>query len=96
MAGVIAMMNVPPAFFRDRQNPKAADRAHKSFHTMDGDHTTLLNVFEQYESISRGSSHGNKQSQDWCWENYMKDRSLMQAVAIKKQLMRIVDKDRQS
>eukprot|EP00392_Amoebophrya_sp_AT5.2_P014422 g14571.t1 len=84
VAAVIALLSGAPAQMRPRQYAKAADRAHKAFASVDGDHNTLLNIFEAYQA--------NKHDKGWAYDNYLKDRSLQSAESVQRQLLRLCEK----
>lgn len=75
---IIAMLSVPNVFYRPRDQAQEADESKASFSHHNGDHLTLLNVF-----------HAFKQSGDekeFCWNNYINQRSMKQAESVRKQL----------
>ena len=58
----------------------------------DGDHLTMLNVFHAYKQIeSQNPSSPSKLSQ-WCFDNFLSERSLRQAENVRSQLQRISQK----
>merc|ERR1719335_1523954 len=60
------------------------DNARKNFHKPGGDHLTLLNVYKQWEDTSF--------SLNWCFENYVQNRSLKRARDIREQLVDMMEK----
>ncbi|CAD7931421.1 unnamed protein product [Amoebophrya sp. A25] len=85
MAAIIALISGAPAHMRPRMYQKQADRAHKKFNSVHGDHLTMLNIFEAYEA--------NKANlKQWAYENYLKDRSLSSAGSVQRQLLRLCAK----
>ena len=48
-AAQTAMLSVPNAFLRPRDQQKAADEAKGRFAHIDGDHLTLLNVYHAFK-----------------------------------------------
>merc|ERR1712028_254011 len=70
--------------FSRGRNPKAADKAHQAFAVGSGDHLTLLNTYAQYQDAPEKT--------DWCWHNFLQERSLKQAQSIKRQLEGIMRK----
>lgn len=46
---IVALLNVPTVFVRPRDQQAQADTAKAKFQHNDGDHLTLLNVFNQYK-----------------------------------------------
>merc|ERR1712227_301417 len=84
MLSVTSMLTVPQCFVRPNEAKKAADEAKVQFAHIDGDHLTLLNVY-----------HAFKQSRDspqWCYENFINYRSMMNADNVRQQLSRIMDR----
>jgi HrpA-like RNA helicase len=61
-----------------------ADQRRAKFFQPEGDHVTLLAVYEAWKH--------NKFSKTWCVENYLHARSLGRALDIRKQLVQIMDK----
>ncbi|KAI0000128.1 pre-mRNA-splicing factor ATP-dependent RNA helicase PRP43 [Russula compacta] len=61
-----------------------ADIAKQLLTVPDGDHLTLLNVFNEYQS--------NRHDRNWAWDNYISARSLAQADNIRTQLLRIMER----
>jgi pre-mRNA-splicing factor ATP-dependent RNA helicase DHX15/PRP43 len=65
---IVAMLNVPNVFVRPRDSANAADDAKKKFAHNDGDHLTLLNVFNSFKKQNMDA--------DWCWKNFLNCRAL--------------------
>merc|ERR1719326_2657707 len=72
------MLSVPTPFLRGQRGDKRAEKAHRQFQHPTGDHLTLWQVFNAYMD--------NGRDKQWCWDNYLNERSLAQAVSIRKQL----------
>lgn len=90
MAAIIAMLSGAPPHMRPRQYAKAADRAHRQFTALCGDHGSLLNIFKAYQTtLNEG---GKKTASTWAYDNYLKDRSLQSAISVQKQLVRMLGK----
>jgi pre-mRNA-splicing factor ATP-dependent RNA helicase DHX15/PRP43 len=79
---IVAMLNVPNVFIRPRDQIEQADREKNKFAHPDGDHLTLLNVFNAYIQ--------NDKNADWCWNHYLNSRALSQANSIREQLIRLL------
>merc|ERR1740139_748907 len=79
---IAAMLSAPPCYHRPRWASKAADRAHKSFTTGPGDHTSMLATFAQYLSSDSKS--------EFCKDYFLMERSLKQAQSIHRQLSGII------
>jgi pre-mRNA-splicing factor ATP-dependent RNA helicase DHX15/PRP43 len=80
VATIVAMLSVPDPFIRPKNDGKAADEAKNNFAHIDGDHLTLLNVFHAYKL--------NNEDKDWCYNNYLNQRSLQAASNVREQLIR--------
>ena len=78
---ISAMLSVPSVFVRPRESAKAADEAKAKFAHVDGDHLTLLNAYHAYKQ--------NGEDSDWCYQNFLNQRSLKSADNVRSQLGRI-------
>ena len=83
---IVACMSVPQIFMRPREAAKAADEAKAQFAQSDSDHITLLNAFASYEAVPRA------QRKQWCWDNFINERSIQSAENVRKQLVGIMHK----
>ena len=83
---IVACMSVPQIFLRPKEQAKAADEAKAQFVHPDGDHLTLLNAFSAY------SDEPTDQRKNWCWQNFVNDRSMQSAGNVRKQLLGISQK----
>jgi pre-mRNA-splicing factor ATP-dependent RNA helicase DHX15/PRP43 len=83
---IVACMSVPQIFMRPREAAKAADEAKAQFAHQDGDHLTLLNAYATYSSIPKA------EKKQWCWDNFINDRSMQSADNVRKQLTGIMNK----
>jgi ATP-dependent RNA helicase DHX8/PRP22 len=81
---IVSMLNVQNIFYRPRDKQTLADQKRAKFYHSDGDHLTLLNVYEMWKS--------NKCSNLWCHDNFIQARALRKAQDIKKQLIAIMDR----
>ena len=68
--------------FQDKQ--AIADQRKAKFHQPEGDHMTLLAVYNAWRN--------NKFSNPWCFENFIQARSLRRAQDIRKQMLGIMDR----
>ncbi|KAM3412472.1 hypothetical protein ACQJBY_003903 [Aegilops geniculata] len=75
---ISAMLSVPSCFLRPVEAVQTADAAKRRFCHMDGDHLTLLNVYNEY-------MHNNQDPQ-WCQENFVKFEVMKSAHNIREQL----------
>ena len=61
-----------------------ADQRKAKFFQAEGDHLTLLAVYEAWKA--------SNYSKPWCYENFVQDRSLRRAQDVRKQLLTIMDR----
>mmetsp|Transcript_12038 Transcript_12038/g.36701 ORF Transcript_12038/g.36701 Transcript_12038/m.36701 type:complete len:816 (+) Transcript_12038:176-2623(+) len=81
---IVAMLSAAPnCFVRPTNKQREADAAKRRFEAEESDHLTLLNVFTEY-------LHHRNYAKDWCWENFLNDRSIESAVKAKDQLERLL------
>ncbi|GJQ14352.1 hypothetical protein GpartN1_g6143.t1 [Galdieria partita] len=83
---VVAMLSVQNVFCRPKDKQALADQKKAKFHQPEGDHLTLLSVYEAWKA--------NNYSTAWCFENFIQARSLKRAQDIRKQLVAIMDRQR--
>ena len=69
-------------FVQDKQ--AIADQRKAKFHQPEGDHMTLLAVYNAWRN--------NKFSNPWCFENFIQARSLRRSQDIRKQMLGIMDR----
>ena len=81
---IVAMLSVQNVFYRPREKQNIADQKRARFYQADGDHLTMLAVYEEWQR--------NKCSNTWCYENFIHSRALKRAQDIRKQLSQIMDK----
>ncbi|KAH8981106.1 P-loop containing nucleoside triphosphate hydrolase protein [Lactarius hatsudake] len=81
---IVAMLSVPNVWLRPNNQRKEADAAKQLLTVPDGDHLTLLNVFNEYQN--------NLHDRNWPWNNYLSARSLAQADNVRSQLLRIMER----
>jgi len=80
---ITAMLSAPNVFVRPREAQRAADDAKAKFIHPDGDHLTLLNVFNTYKQKSE-----EKGVEKWCYDNFLNVRSLKSSDNVRSQLAR--------
>lgn len=78
------MIPPPPFFFVLKDKQALADQKKAKFHQPEGDHLTLLAVYNSWKN--------NKFSNPWCYENFIQARSLRRAQDIRKQMLGIMDR----
>ncbi|XP_066927052.1 putative pre-mRNA-splicing factor ATP-dependent RNA helicase PRP1 [Clytia hemisphaerica] len=81
---IVAMLSVQQVFQRPNEAKKAADEAKMKFAHIDGDHLTLLNVYHAFKQ--------NHEETQWCYDNFLNNRSLKSADNVRQQLARIMDR----
>jgi len=75
---IVSMLSVPNIWLRPNNQRKEADQAKALLTIPDGDHLTLLNVYNAWMQNLRDSS--------WSWNNYVSQRALSQAENVRRQL----------
>eukprot|EP00871_Galdieria_phlegrea_P001848 jgi/Galph1/2664/GphlegSOOS_G1363.1 len=83
---IVAMLSVQNVFYRPKDKQAIADQKKAKFHQPEGDHVTLLAVYEAWKA--------NNYSTAWCYENFIQARSLKRAQDIRKQLVAIIERQR--
>ncbi|KAG2430993.1 hypothetical protein HYH02_013525 [Chlamydomonas schloesseri] len=81
---ILAMLSAQNIFYRPKEKQAQADQRKAKFYQPEGDHLTLLQVYEQWKA--------NKFSVPWCKENFIQDRSMKRAQDVRKQLLAIMDR----
>lgn len=81
---IVSMLSVQNVWYRPKENQAMADSKKAKFNQPEGDHLTLLAVYNAWKN--------NKFSASWCFENFVQMRSLKRAQDIRKQLLSIMDR----
>ena len=81
---IVAMLSVQNVFYRPKEKQAQADQKKAKFFQPEGDHLTLLAVYEAWKN--------NNFSNPWCYENFIQARSLRRAQDVRKQLLTIMDR----
>ncbi|KAF7363353.1 putative pre-mRNA-splicing factor ATP-dependent RNA helicase prp43 [Mycena sanguinolenta] len=81
---ITAMLSVPNVWLRPNNQRKEADAAKAMLTVPDGDHLTLLNVYNEYVN--------NRDDKNWAWTHYLSARALAQADNVRKQLERTMER----
>lgn len=81
---IVAMLSVPNVWLRPPNQRKEADAAKATFTVPDGDHLTLMNVYNHYMQ--------NQHDRQWAWNNYLAQRALAQADNVRSQLQRTMER----
>ncbi|XP_059812511.1 ATP-dependent RNA helicase DHX8 isoform X1 [Hypanus sabinus] len=84
MLTIVSMLSVQNVFYRPKDKQALADQKKAKFHQAEGDHLTLLAVYNSWKN--------NKFSNPWCYENFIQARSLRRAQDIRKQMLGIMDR----
>jgi len=86
IVSIVACLSVPQIFMRPRESAKAADAAKAQFSHPDSDHMTMLNAYAMYEATPE------KERKQWCWDNFINDRSMQNAFNVRNQLTGIMSR----
>ncbi|KAI0804502.1 P-loop containing nucleoside triphosphate hydrolase protein [Irpex lacteus] len=81
---IVAMLSVPNVWVRPNNQRKEADAAKNLMTIPDGDHLTLMNVYNNYQQ--------NKHDRNWAYMNYLSGRALQQAENVRAQLERTMER----
>lgn len=78
---IVAMLSGENVFLNNSQKREQLLMAHSKFHAKCGDHITLLNVYNEFKTKDKPKR--------WCFENFLLERNLTHAVAVRQQLSEI-------
>ncbi|KAF4077859.1 hypothetical protein AMELA_G00192850 [Ameiurus melas] len=81
---IAAMMQIQNVFVAPSNQKKAAAREHRKFAVAEGDHLTMLNVYEAFVK--------HQKSSQWCQEHFLNYKGLLRAVTVREQLRRLLNK----
>ncbi|KAL5701569.1 RNA helicase [Ranunculus cassubicifolius] len=81
---IIAMLETKDIFYRPKEKQALADQKKAKFVQPEGDHLTLLAVYQAWKA--------NQCSREWCVKNFVQFQSLKEAEKVKRQLLDIMDK----
>jgi len=81
---VVAMLSVETVFHRPKEKQNESDQAKAKFHQPEGDHLTLLAVYQAWTATAF--------SNPWCHENFIQARSMRRAQDVRKQMLAIMDR----
>ncbi|XP_037515630.1 pre-mRNA-splicing factor ATP-dependent RNA helicase DHX16 [Rhipicephalus sanguineus] len=82
---ISAMLSVNSSvFYRPKDKALHADTARKNFFSPAGDHLTLMNVYNQWVDT--------EYSTQWCYENFLQQRSMKRARDIRDQLQGLMER----
>ncbi|OAF71225.1 hypothetical protein A3Q56_01010 [Intoshia linei] len=81
---IVSMLSIQNVFYRPKNKQDKADKHKAKFHQAEGDHLTLLAVYNAWKQ--------NYYSSPWCYENFIQARSMKRAQDVRKQLLGIMDR----
>ena len=81
---IVSMLSVQNVFYRPKEKQAMADQKKAKFNQAEGDHLTLLAVYNSWKN--------NKFSSAWCYENFVQMRTLKRCQDVRKQLLGIMDR----
>ena len=85
MLSIAAMTSLQGNVWFSHENRKAEESAKRKFAVEEGDHLTLLNVYQAFVT------KGNKDAK-WCQSHYLNLKSMSRAVSIRNQLRRYLER----
>ena len=85
MLSIAAMTSLQGAVWFSHDNKKAEESARRKFAVEQGDHLTLLNVYQAF--VTTG-----KKDAKWCQQHYLNHKSMTRAVSIRNQLKRSLER----
>jgi ATP-dependent RNA helicase DHX8/PRP22 len=84
---IIALLTAQNVFFRPKDRQALADARRARFAHPDGDHLTLLTVWQAAEKHAFATQ--------WCYDNFIQARSIKRAQDVRRQLVGIMDRYKQ-
>jgi ATP-dependent RNA helicase DHX8/PRP22 len=81
---IVAMLSVQNVFYRPKEKQQQADQKKARFHQPEGDHLTLLTVYNSWKNADFMNQ--------WCFDNFVQARSLRRAQDVRKQLLSIMER----
>ena len=85
MLTIAAMVSLQGNVWFSHDSKKAEETARRRFAVEEGDHLTLLNVYQAF--ITKG-----KKESRWCQQHYLNFKSMIRAVSIRNQLRRYLER----
>lgn len=79
---IAAMLQIQNIFLSPSKQKAAADNAKRKFSVYEGDHITLLNVYEAFLKCNKSSR--------WCHEHFLNYKGLSRAVKIREQFKKLL------
>eukprot|EP01086_Lenisia_limosa_P008805 TRINITY_DN310_c0_g1_i3.p1 TRINITY_DN310_c0_g1~~TRINITY_DN310_c0_g1_i3.p1 ORF type:complete len:871 (+),score=109.70 TRINITY_DN310_c0_g1_i3:2-2614(+) len=71
-------------FYRPKEKSMHADHAHQNFHQIEGDHLTLVSVYNEWRDCNY--------SIQWCFESYIQFKSMNKARDVREQLLSLLER----
>lgn len=81
---IVAMLTVQNVFYRPKDKQGIADQKRSKFYQPEGDHLTLLTVYEAWKN--------NDMRNNWCHDNFIHARAMKRAHDVRKQLLTIMQR----
>jgi len=81
---IVSMLSVQNVFHRPKEKQALADSKKAKFHQPEGDHLTLLTVYNAWKA--------SKFSNPWCVDNFIQARGMKRAADVRKQLLGYMDR----
>jgi ATP-dependent RNA helicase DHX8/PRP22 len=81
---IVAMLSIQTVFYRPKDKQAVADQKKARFFQPEGDHLTLLAVYEAWKASGFSSP--------WCYENFIQARGMHRAQEVRKQLQQMMDR----
>lgn len=85
MLTICAMVSLQGSVWFSNDSKKAEESARRKFAADEGDHITLLNVYQAF--VTKG-----KKEAKWCQQHYLNFKSMSRAVSIRNQLRRYLER----
>lgn len=85
MLTIAAMTSLQGNVWFSHDNKKAEESARRKFAVEEGDHLTLLNVYQAFVTVGRKDAK-------WCQQHYLNFKSMTRAVSIRNQLKRYLER----
>jgi ATP-dependent RNA helicase DDX35 len=82
---ITAMISLQDNVWFDASSKKAGESSRRLFAAEEGDHLTLLNVYQAF--VTKG-----KKDASWCKQNFLNHKSMLKAVSIRAQLKRHLER----
>lgn len=86
MLTIVSMLNIQTVFYRPKEKQSQADQKKAKFHDPQGDHLTLLNVYNSWKNSGFSSP--------WCFENFIQARGVRRAKDVRDQLTKMMQRYR--